>query len=105
MEARVNDDELADTMLESVKDLPDNGPRISEYTPVVERLDTLADMLSALQATVIAAAGGKPGRQRPAKRPSTAISRAQKARADRNYTDLLSEVEAAQERWQARITE
>lgn len=102
VEARVNDDEMAPSMLAAVKkDTPDTGPRISEYTPLVERLDGVTDRLDHLTATVVAVMGGKPGRLRPATRPSTAITRAQKAQKDRRHDDLVAEVEQAQQRWQA----
>lgn len=95
-EAMANDDELAD----SLGDQPagDSSPRISEYTPEVARLDVLVDRMSELISATIQVAGGKAPRVKPAKRPETAFSRAQKRRTDQRIGSLIAEVEAAQQR-------
>lgn len=95
-EAMANDDELA----ASFADVPvkDSGPRLSEYTPEVARLDVLVDRLSELIGVVIQVAGGRAPRVRPAKRPETALSRAEKRRTDQRIGALIAEVEAAQQR-------
>lgn len=92
-----NDDELA----ESFPDEPagDSGPRISEYTPDVARLDVLIDRLGELIGVTIQVAGGKSPKIRPVKRPETAFSRAAARRRDRRIGSLIDEVLAAQERW------
>ena len=95
-----NDDEL----VESMPDTPatDNGPRLSEYTLQVSRLDQMIDMLGALVSVTLQAAGGKAPRIRPPKRPETAFTRLEHKRRDKRMNDLFTEVEAAQERWAAR---
>lgn len=94
-EAMANDDELAESLPE-VK-ASDTGPRVSEYTPEVARLDLLVDRISELIAVSIQVAGGKAPRIRPAKRPETAFSRAEKQRRDRRIESLIQEVEASQQ--------
>lgn len=91
-----NDDELA----EMIADTPpaDTGPRVSEYTPEVARLDVILDRLAELIAVTVQAAGGKAPRMRPAKRPSTAYARAQRRRTEQRIGSLIAEVEAAQQR-------
>ena len=92
-----NDDELAD-MYTDQPTPADTGPRVSEYTPEVARLDVLVDRISDLIAVSIQVAGGKAPRMRPAKRPETAYSRAEKRRTERRLGSLIAEVEAAQQR-------
>lgn len=100
-EAMAQDDELAAEFIGTIEDHKDPGPRLTEYTLTVERLDVLSDQIKSLAATIISVAGGKPGQPRPAKRPETALSRARDARALARHNSLLDEVAAAQERWTA----
>jgi hypothetical protein len=95
-EAMANDDEFADRV--GPQAATDTGPRVSEYTPEVARLDVLVDRLSELIAVSIQLAGGKAPRVRPARRPETAFSRAEKRRTERRIGSLIAEVEAAQQR-------
>lgn len=99
-EAMANDDELA----EMLKDQPQGestGPRVSEYTPEVARLDQLVDRVSELIALTVQVAGGKAPRVKPAQRPETAFSRAEKRRTDQRLGSLIAEVEEAQKRFSA----
>lgn len=98
MAARVNDDELAEQMLDAYEGAPDVGPAFEDYSPVVERLDVLSDRLQSLEGTLIAVNGGKPPRMRPARRPTTALQRAQGRVTRRRYDSLVDEVTQAQER-------
>lgn len=91
-----NDDDLAESLNEQQAD--STGPRLSEYTAEVARLDVLADRLSELIGVVIQVAGGRAPMVRPAKRPETALSRAEKRRTDQRMGALIAEVEAAQQR-------
>lgn len=91
-----NDDDLAESLGEQQAD--SRGPRLSEYTAEVARLDVLVDRLSELIGVVIQVAGGRAPRVRPAKRPETALSRAEKRRTDQRIGALIAEVEAAQQR-------
>lgn len=95
-EAMANDDELAEMMLDQPQ--TDTGPRVSEYTPEVARLDVLLDRISELISVTIQSNGGKAPRLRPARRPETAHSRAQKRRTEQKLGSLIAEVEAAQQR-------
>lgn len=91
-----NDDDLADSL--GPQATADTGPRVSEYTPEVARLDVLVDRVSELIAVSIQVAGGKAPRVRPARRPETAFSRAEKRRTESRIGSLIAEVEAAQQR-------
>lgn len=95
-EAMANDDELAESL--GPQEGSDTGPRLSEYTPEVARLDVLVDRLSELIAATIQLNGGKAPRVRPAKRPETAFSRAEKRRREQRIGSLIAEVEEAQKR-------
>jgi hypothetical protein len=92
-----NDDDLADMMPDEKH--TSSAPRVSEYTPEVARLDMLVDRVSELIAVSIQVAGGKKPRLKPARRPETAITRAQRRRANQRMGSLIAEVEAAQQRW------
>lgn len=96
-EAMANDDALAESIGEQTSE-GSKGPRVSEYTPEVSRLDVLADRLSELIAVSIQIAGGRTPRVRPSIRPETAFSRAERRRTDQRLGSLIAEVEAAQQR-------
>lgn len=91
-----DDDELA----ESLADLKPStaGPRISEYTPTVARLDIIADRIAELHATTWKLNGGKGAPPRPARRPETALARVQRRRSEAKLGSLIAEVQAAQAR-------
>lgn len=91
-----NDDELAETIVDAP--VADTGPRVSEYTPEVARLDVVLDRISELISVTLQVAGGKAPRLRPAKRPETAYSRAQRRRSEQRIGSLIDEVVAAQQR-------
>lgn len=99
LEAMANDDELAASMPDAPSS--DSGPRVSEYTLQVSRLDQLIDRVGDLISVTLQAAGGKAPRIRPPKRPETAFTRLEHKRRDQRMNDLFAEVEAAQERWAA----
>lgn len=92
-----NDDELAEMMLDQPQ-AADTGPLVSEYTPEVARLDVILDRLSELISVTLQVSGRKAPRLRPAKRPETAYSRAQRRRTEQRIGSLIAEVEAAQQR-------
>lgn len=96
-EAIANDDELAESLAD-VEPSKSSGPRLSEYTAEVARLDAILDRLSELIATTVQVSGNRAPRIRPARRPETAFSRAAQRRADKKMDSLFAEVEAAQER-------
>ena len=49
------------------------APRLSDYSPQVERLDAMIDATNGVAAAVIAAAGAKPPHYEPRMRPRTAV--------------------------------
>lgn len=98
IEAQANDDELAE-MLAGAASSVDTGPRLSEYTPLVARMDRLTDAMSELIVLVASVAGGKPGKPRPAKRPETAFTRAERRAETARHESLVDEVAQAQQRW------
>jgi hypothetical protein len=97
-EAMANDDDLAEVMADQPQG-PSTGPRLSEYTPEAARLDVLTDRVGELIGVVMQVAGGNAPRLRPARRPDTALARAEKRRVDKRMGSLVAEVEAAQQRW------
>ena len=68
------------------------------YGPVEARLDNITDAISALQHTLLAVNGGKPGRFQGVKRPTNAIEKYLEKQRVKRYSDLISEVEEARER-------
>lgn len=100
-EAMAQDDDLAREAGDAIGKHKDTGPRLAEYSPEAQRLDTVTDLLQNLIATLLAVNNQKPGRVRPAKRPETAFTRAQAALTQSRFNNLLDEVAAAQERWSA----
>ncbi|WP_343317788.1 hypothetical protein AAFM46_11020 [Arthrobacter sp. TMP15] len=106
-ESIANDDEVAARIMADMaaakKSAPsDPGPRVSEYSPEVQRLDELVDKVTILTTTVVGMLGGKPRPGRPAKRPQTAFTRARQALAMARHRSLLNEVADAQARWSER---
>jgi hypothetical protein len=96
-EAMANDDELAESFSDQ-EPSKSSGPKLSEYTAEVARLDAILDRLTELIATTVRMNGGKAPRTRPATRPETAFTRAQQRRADKKMSALIAEVEEAQQR-------
>jgi hypothetical protein len=69
-----DDEHLAALMLDQPAS-PGQGRRISEWSPELEMLTNLYDRAGELIAAVVAAAGAKPPKVRPAARPTTALQR------------------------------
>jgi len=95
-EAMADDDELAESLADYKPGT--SGPRVSEYTPTVARLDIIADRLADLTATTVKLQGGKATPPRPARRPETAMARVQRRRSEAKLGSLIAEVQAAQAR-------
>lgn len=89
-EARAQDDELAEGMLEHLSDGPPAPPALTEFSPEVEVLQGVLDRLGEVVNAVVASGGGKPSPVRPGPRPVTALDR---ARA-RRLKDASAELEA-----------
>jgi hypothetical protein len=93
MEALVNDEELAEQLLDRDDDEPTPTVRMSEYSPELERLTDLMDRLGELIAVVAAANGvKKPKLPRPAPRPATASQRLRKRRREDKHRALVARV-------------
>jgi len=107
VEALADDDEVGEAALRELeaeqkgkKPKGKSGPRLSEYSADVARLDVISDQLQGIQRVLAMMATHKPQAQiRPARRPETAFDRAKwRARVNR-HDALVSEVEAAQARF------
>lgn len=92
-----NDDELAESFSDD-EPSKSSGPKLSEYTAEVARLDAISDQLKQLIAVTIHMHGGKAPRAHPATRPETAFTRAAQRRSEKKMSALFAEVEAAQQR-------
>lgn len=93
------DDEYVAQLAESGVDFTAQGEMSEDgYGPVEARLDNITDAISALQHTLLAVNGGKPGQFRGAKRPTNAIERYQEKQRLKRHSDLLDEVALAQEK-------
>lgn len=100
-EAIADDREFAEQFIDAPQG--SGAPRVSEYSQEVARLDLVVEHLAALTATVVAMAGGKPGRLKPMPRPETALTRLERERSTQRHNSLVDEVLQAQERWSARM--
>lgn len=83
VEAYTNDPQVALDVIEGRVLLPDgaedSGPRMSEWSPVMEQLAQISDRLGALISATIAAGGAKSvPKIPPAPRPKTVLGSAQK---------------------------
>jgi hypothetical protein len=77
VEALSNDDEVAEQVLRQPENRNARGaaPRISEWSPELERLTDLVDRMGEVMVAIVASQGGKAPKIRPAMRPRTAIDR------------------------------
>ena len=97
-EAQVSDPEWAAAVI----DMPESestSPAWSAFSPEVEVLTLVADLLQHVNANVIALGGGDSSRPKPLSRPVTALDKARKAARTARYDSLVSEVEAAMVRY------
>jgi hypothetical protein len=102
-EALLNDPEFAEYVAaQPESDGPPPRPALSEYDPTRAALDDIFDRLGEVVAATYNAAGGK-AKPPPARlRPVTEVDRARERLASRRHDDLVSEVRAAQARWEQR---
>jgi len=100
VESQMNDPELA-AWIAAQPDTEPGGPRLTEWTPDVARLTDIYDRLGELVGAVIASAGGKPPKIRPADRPRTEVDRQRASARRQRHDGLVAEVKAAQARWEA----
>lgn len=73
VQARMDDDEYAAAVLAA--DLPDLGEQLADWSPEVNRLVRIEDLLQQLLRATISATGAKGGKFKPAERPRTAFDR------------------------------
>lgn len=101
-EAMLDDPEVAEVLaLQPQADGPPRPPGLQEFTPVVAGLTDVRDLLQLVHRDLLASGGMKPPPFTPAPRPVTGVQRA-RARVERaRHDELVDEVKAAQERWEA----
>jgi hypothetical protein len=91
-EAIANDPEMAAHLAEMRVTRPDDAepwsPRISEFDLNITMLREILHAIKGLRQVSIAAAGGKPGEEKPFPAPYTEIDRAIEA-AERNWAELF----------------
>jgi len=91
--AMANDEELAEEIVkrdDGKKHLPKR--RLSEFTPEVEVLSTLADRMVELINVNVASRGGKPRKVPPMPRPVTAVQKVKRRRAARRHEWTVARV-------------
>lgn len=105
VEAMVNDPELAEEEISREAERrkanapdPKAGPRPSEYTNEVARLDLVVELLQAVNGNLMRLGGEKAPKIREQPRPVTAISQARDRARWTRHNDLLDEVEQARAR-------
>jgi hypothetical protein len=91
-EAIANDPESAKYLAEARLSRPDDAdpwsPRISEFDLNITMLREILHAIKGLRQVSIAAAGGKPGEEKPFPTPYTEIDRAIEA-AERNWAEMF----------------
>lgn len=87
-EAVAADEELAEHVL-ARGDPPPAKPRFAEWSPEVDQLAAVVDLLSHLISVQVAANGGKAKDPKTTPRPETAIDRVKRRMASRDFDDLV----------------
>lgn len=92
MEARANDDELAEAVVAAGLDLNDGDarPRLSEWSGEREEIAYIGDLIGVLIDTVRGTTGNKPSGIRPRPRPMTAIEKARRRAGQREHESLAA---------------
>jgi len=85
-EAQADDEELADAIIRSSRELPAYKVRLAEFDAVREELMVVSDRLG----TLISMKSGKPLPPRP--RPVTAIERARERQRRNQHEELVAQV-------------
>ncbi|GAA3750807.1 hypothetical protein [Micromonospora maritima] len=85
-----NDEEWAKQVL--AKDPTEKPPRVrmSDFSPEVERLTDLCDLVMEAIRTMAGLKGVKPGPPRPMPRPVTALERARRRKRERTHKSLVA---------------
>lgn len=93
--AMADDDELAEQLPEPDGD---GSPPLTEYSPVVERLDLIVDRLGEVVTAVVNTVAKKPRKPpRPQRRPQTARDRARLKRRKMRHALILQRLKEAAE--------
>lgn len=102
MEARLNDPEIAEAILESDGgEGPPPRPSLADYSPEVAVMSQAVNRLGEVVAAITWLGGGKPPRVTPLPTPLTGVDVARARREDRRHRELVDEVAEAQKRWAA----
>lgn len=66
--------------------------RMADWSPEMERLTDLYDLVGEVMRLLIALKGGKPNRSRPLPRPRTALDRLRARRRERQHRSIVARV-------------
>lgn len=96
-EAMADDDEVAEANAELLDAMPSKrqAPALCEYSPEVQRLDDLLDLVHSFAAMVGAKGTDARPRTRPVPRPETAFTRLRDRRSTERLDALTAEAMAA----------
>lgn len=89
--ALAEDEDLARQMLDEPPPAP-RPPRLTEFSPEVQALAEVRDLLSAVLAVLVKANGGKPHKPKPYPRPVTALQRLKTRMRYSEHLDLVRRV-------------
>lgn len=94
MEAMSEDEEVAEEFLSRDENVKPKGnrPRISEWSPELEKITEVVDRLGEVMQAVVASNGGKPPKIRPQPRPRTAIDRMRERKRYEHHRKVVSRV-------------
>jgi hypothetical protein len=94
IEALSEDDEVAEEVLRQPENQKPRGaaPRISEWSPELERMTDLLDRMGEVMIAVVASQGGKAPKIRPAARPRTAIDRMRERKRYEHHRKTVARV-------------
>lgn len=94
IEALSEDEEVAEDVLSRKENERPRGagPRISEWSPEVERLTDLVDRMGEVMVAVVASQGGKPPKLRPHPRPRTAVDRLREKKRYEHHKKVVARV-------------
>lgn len=98
-EAMLDDPDVAERLATAAESTQPGHPALSEFTPEIALLTVIGDRLGEVISGLVALGNNKPPRVAPLPRPVTGVERARARLSEERHRSLVSEVEAAQERW------
>ena len=112
-----NDDEHVALLIEAMERQPktdekdESGPSLAGWTPEVDKLTEISDLLAQNLSVAIAAAGGKPKPMKPSSRPVSAFARVKERKtvsAHKSVVQRMAEARARKDRvtpvdWRTKI--